>query len=346
MTDVPGPNAAVAGVGAATQVSRTRARDVSRSHSVHNYGRPEESAESVAAFEAERPRLRALAYRMLATADDADDVVQDAWLRFAPVAHTVERPAAWLTTVVTRLAIDRLRVTQRQRQQYVGPWLAEPVIEELTTDERGAADPEHQAILAESLTFGFLAVLERLSPLERAVFLLHDVFAVPMAEVAATIERSDVATRQLAKRARDHLQSARPRYAVDPHDVEALSDAFFLAALEGDLVQLEAMLHDDVVQINDGGSQFRASRRPVVGSKRVARFVINLMTKMPPGAVAHKVQANGQFGYYLTLDGRPFMVIVMTWVDGRLASSHGVRNEHKLAAFHRAWLAAQPSPSD
>ena len=214
MTDVPGPNAAVTGVGAATQVSRTRARDVSRSHSVHKYGRPTESAESaesVAAFEAERPRLRALAYRMLATADDADDVVQDAWLRFAPVAHTVERPAAWLTTVVTRLAIDRLRGTQRQRQQYVGPWLAEPVIEELTTDERGATDPEHQAILAESLTFGVLAVLERLSPLERAVFLLHDVFAVPMAEVAATIERSDVATRQLAKRARDHLQSARPR---------------------------------------------------------------------------------------------------------------------------------------
>ena len=204
--------------------------------------------------------------------------------------------------------------------------------------ERFCTQPEHQALLAESLTFGFLATLERLSPLERAVFLLHDVFAIPLVEVAEIVERSSAATRQLAKRARDHVRDTRPRYAVEPNDVEALTDAFFLAALSGDLQKLQSMLHDDAVQINDGGAKYRASRYPVVGAARVARFVISLVKKVPPGGQIHKVRANGQFGYYTTVNGNPYMLIVVMWSEGKIVSSHGIRNEEKLASFHEAWL--------
>jgi RNA polymerase sigma-70 factor, ECF subfamily len=289
-------------------------------------------------FEAERARLHGIAYRMLGTASDADDVVQDAWLRFSSSAARIETPAAWLTTVVTRLAIDRLRSARARRETYVGPWLPEPLALKLTYPPGDPRDPEGHLLLAESLSIGFLAVLERLSPLERAAFLLRDVFGFSMAETAAVIERSETATRQLAKRARDHVQG-RPRFAVDPADVEALSAAFFAAAFAGDLERLESMLHDDAVQTNDGGANFRASRRSVVGKKRVARFVCSLVKKAPPGLAVHSVFANGQFAYYLTVDERPMMLLVANWVDGKLAASFGIRNEEKLAAFDRVWRA-------
>jgi RNA polymerase sigma-70 factor, ECF subfamily len=295
-----------------------------------------ETEAALGVFNEQRPRLHAIAYRMLGTAFDADDVVQECWLRFAAAGTEAERPEAWLTTVITRLSIDRLRSAQRRRETYVGPWLAEPVVADVNVPLADSG-PESSLLLSESLTFGFLAVLERLSPLERAVFLLHDVFAVPLAEVAVTIERSDSATRQLAKRAREHVRADRPRYAAEPDDVEALTEAFFLAAFNGDLVTLETLLHDDVVQINDGGPDYRASRHPIVGRRRVARFMIGTMKKMPTGAAIHRVHANGQFGYFATVDDQPVFVIVVLWVDGRLASCHGIRNLDKLQAFHQAW---------
>ena len=292
-------------------------------------------------FEAQRPRLRALAYRMLGSLADADDIAQEVWLRFAATDNPLERPEAWITTVATRLCIDRLKSAHHQRQFYVGPWLPEPVLagDDEVLDASG--DPERQLVLSESLTFGFHTVLQRLSPLERAVFLLHDVFGIPLAEVAAVVERSDAATRQLAKRARDHMRADKPRYAPEPDDIEALTDAFFLAAMSGDLIRLESLLHDDCVQINDGGPKYRASRYPIVGRTRVARFMASLVKKIPAGAEVHKVRANGQFGYYTTVDGEPLMVIVVMWVDGKIASSHGVRNVDKLRHFHEAWLRSQ-----
>ena len=296
-------------------------------------------------FVSQRPRLRALAYRMLGSLADADDILQDAWLRFAATDTRPDRPDGWITTVTTRLCIDRLKSAHRQRESYVGPWLPEPVLADDDEALDASGDPERQLVLSESLTFGFHTVLQRLSPLERAVFLLHDVFAMPLAEVAAVVERSDAATRQLAKRARDHMRADKPRYAPEPEDIEALTDAFFLAALSGDLIRLESLLHDDCVQINDGGPKYRASRYPVVGRTRVARFMASLVKKIPAGAEVHRVRANGQFGYYTTVNGEPFMVIVVMWVDGKIASSHGVRNVDKLRHFHEAWLRAQARSS-
>lgn len=169
-------------------------------------------SEPVELFEAERARLRSVAYRMLGTPDDADDIVQEAWLRFATAdVDSLENPAAWLTTVTTRLAIDKLRSAASRRETYVGPWLADPIANEPAAD----LGPDDEVLLAESLSLGFLAVLERLSPLERAVFILHDVFAYPLRDVAQIIQRSDAATRQLARRARGHVADGRPRFAPD-----------------------------------------------------------------------------------------------------------------------------------
>ncbi len=292
----------------------------------------------VATFEAERPRLRALAYRMLGVAAEADDVVQDAWLRYSLASSPIDRPAAWLTTVVTRLSVDRLRSARARRETYVGPWLPEPIAEDVPDD-----DPERALIMAESLSLGFLAVLERLSPLERAVFLLHDVFDVPLAEVAEMIARTEPATRQLAKRARDHIHEGRPRFAPDPDDVEALTDAFVAAAMAGDLDRLGTMLTDDVVHVSDGGAEHRAARAPIVGRERVARFFANLARRAPEGGELHKVRANGQFAYYMTVHGEPYLLLVANWVDGRLAGSFAVRNPDKLAPFHATWAARRPA---
>ena len=286
-------------------------------------------------FEAERPRLAALAYRMLGTPDDADDVVQDAWLRWESTDRAaVDEPAAWLTTVTTRLAIDRLRSARRRREVYVGPWLPEPL-------PVGDDDPFATVATAESLTLGFLTVLERLEPVERAVFLLHDVFGYPFADVAAHVERSEAAARQIAKRARDRVQAERPRVDADPDHAEELAAAFLGAVIQGDVDGLRRLLTDDVLHLSDGGAHRRAARRPVVGADRVARLLVNLASRMASGTRVDPVRVNGQLGWYITVEGRPELVLVPSFRDGRVASILGVLNPDKLARFHAAWL-AQP----
>ncbi len=294
-------------------------------------------------FEQERPRLRAIAYRMLGTPDDADDVVQDAWLRFSAVDHAVDNPAAWLTTIATRLSIDRLRSAQRRRETYVGPWLADPIGSEPDVGSTSVshAEPADALLFAESLSLGFLAVLERVSPLERAVFILHDVFGYPLADVADIIERSPAATRQLAKRARDHVREGRPRYAPETADVVALTERVMAAAIEGDVETLQSYLAEDVVHLSDGGPDHHAARAPVIGRHRVARLFLGLANRAVEGGEVHLVRANGQFGLYFTTDGEPYMLHVGNWVDGKLTASHAVRNPEKLAAFHRAWVAGR-----
>lgn len=286
-------------------------------------------------FEAERARLAALAYRMLGTPDDADDVVQDTWLRWEAADRTaIDRPAAWLTTVTTRLAIDRLRSAQRRREVYVGPWLPEPL-------PCGDDDPLASVAAAESLTLGFLTVLERLEPVERAVFLLHDVFRYPFAEVAACVDRSEAVARQIASRARARVQAERPRVDADPAHAEALAEAFLGAVIEGDVDGLRRLLTDDVVHLSDGGAHRRAARRPVTGPDRVARLLVNLASRMAPGTRVDPVRVNGQLGWYVTVEGCPELVLVPSFRDGRVASILGVLNPDKLARFHAAWL-AQP----
>ena len=300
----------------------------------------EPAADPTVAFEAERPRLVGLAYRMLGTPDDADDVVQDAWLRWAAADRsTIDSPAAWLTTVTTRLAIDRLRSARHRREVYVGPWLPEPLAPDVD-------DPYLAVASSESLTIGFLAVLERLEPVERAVFLLHDVFGHPFAEVAEAVGRTEVNVRQIAHRARERVRAAGPRPGLaertpDPAHAERLAGAFFAAMVAGDVDGLRALLTDDVEHLSDGGADRRAARRPVRGADRVARLLINLAKRAAPGTCIHPVRVNGDPGWYLTVHDRPEMVLVPAFRDDRVSGVYAVLNPDKLARFHAAWQSTQ-----
>ncbi len=289
------------------------------------------------AFEQERARLTSLAYRMLGTPDDADDVVQEAWLRWERSDRSaIESPAAWLTTVTTRLAIDKLTSAQSRREVYVGPWIPEPMASVVD-------DPLDRVTSAESLTLGFLRVLETLGPVERAVFLLHDVFGLPYAEVGATVDRSPGATRQIAKRARDRVQSGRPWVDPTPDEIEALSSAFLGAVIEGDIDALAAMLTDDVVHLSDGGPDHHAARRPVVGPGKVARLFVNLARRdLRPTDEFHWVEVNGQFGSYVVREGEPFLLTVLGWRNGKVAEALAIVNPDKLRRFHQAWQATTP----
>ena len=299
-------------------------------------------------FEAERDRLRRLAYRMLGTPDDADDVVQDVWLRWQRTRFDgIDNPAAWLTTVTTRLAIDRLKSARRRREVYVGPWLPEPLtIDSLGADatrvDRAASstDPAMLAVGNESLELGLLRVLETLGPVERAVFLLHDVFGYPFEQISPIIDKSAAATRQIAKRARDRVRSGRPRVDTEPADVTAWSEAFLGAVVEGDLDALMGMLTLDAVHISDGGAERHAARRPVVGADRVARLLVNLAARdFRAGDEVHWIRVNGQVGLYVIRDGEPNLLSVVSWRGGRVAELLAIVNPTKLARVHERWLA-------
>ena len=298
-------------------------------------------------FEAERPRLERLAYRMLGTPDDADDVVQDAWLRWQrSTVGDIENPAAWLTTVTTRLAIDRLTSARRRREVYVGPWLPEPLTigslgDDSWRDARPASssDPAMLAVGSESLELGLLRVLETLGPVERAVFLLHDVFGYPFDQISSIVDKSAAATRQIAKRARDRVRSGRPRVEPEPADVRAWSEAFLGAVVEGDLGGLMEMLTDDVVHISDGGAERHAARRPVVGADRVARLLVNLTARgLQADDDLHWIRVNGQVGLYAIRSGEPNLLSVVSWRDGKVAEVLAIVNPAKLSRFHERWL--------
>jgi RNA polymerase sigma-70 factor (ECF subfamily) len=218
-------------------------------------------------FERERPRLIGLAYRMLGTVTDAEDVVQDAWLRWQTVrTDQLERPEAWLTTVTTRIALDLIGSARRRRETYVGPWLPEPLV--------SPAGPEETAVMADSLRLGFLTVLDALKPVERAVFLLADVFGVPFAQIADTVGKSETACRQIASRARRRVRQPAPDR--DPGANRVVADALLAAIGSGDIDQVLSHLAPDVVCVADGGAGRRAARRPVVGADRVSRLLVNL----------------------------------------------------------------------
>ncbi len=238
-------------------------------------------------FETERPRLLGLAYRMLGTIDDAEDAVQDVWLRWnAADPEAIVTPEAWLTTVTTRVALDRLKSARRRREQYPGPWLPEPVVTE--------AGPEDVAERSDSLTLGFLTLLDRLAPVERAVFLLADVFDMSYAEVGEAVGKTEVACRQIASRSRRRLQGSHPR---KPSSAERrLVDELLAAMALGDVSAVVQRLAPDVVCVNDGGPNRRAARRPVLGAHRVARFCINVTKKSYAAPRVLPVMVNGDPG--------------------------------------------------
>ncbi|GAA0911294.1 RNA polymerase sigma-70 factor [Nonomuraea longicatena] len=222
-------------------------------------------------FEDYRPLLTGVAYRVLGSMADAEDVVQEAWLRWSDVdQREVADPRAYLTRVTTRLAVDRLRWARSRREAYVGPWLPEPV--------STVPDVADQAVLSDSVELAMLVVLETLSPLERAVFVLREAFGLPFAEIAEVIGRAEPATRQLARRARDHVQERRPRFETDAGERRRITERFLAAAGGGDLADLIALLSADVSLVADGGGKVRAPLRVLHRPEKVARFLASIAT--------------------------------------------------------------------
>jgi RNA polymerase sigma-70 factor (ECF subfamily) len=278
-------------------------------------------------FERERSRLVGLAYRITGSRTAAEDVVQDAWLRWHRAdRNSIVRPAAWLTTVTSRLALDHLRAAGRSRETYVGPWLPEPTSVEL--------DPSERAELAESLSLGFLTVLERLGPTERVVFLLADVFGVPFDEIALVVDRTPEACRQVASRARSRVRDGRPRFGASDEQAWQVVSAFLAAAQHGDLDSLVSLLSEDAISLSDGGARHRAARRPVVAA-RIPRLFVNLAARMPPGTEVELKVINGEPGVVLSLDGEPYQAIAFTVEDGLISRIWTVRNEDKLDGLGR-----------
>jgi len=275
-------------------------------------------------FERERPRLRRLAYRMLGSVSEAEDVVQDAWLRWDRAGATADNPQAWLVQATTRLCLDRLKSARSRRETYVGPWLPEPLIEEL------ADDPVERA---EDVSVAFLLALERLSPLERAVFLLHDVFDQDYATVAATLKRAEPAVRQLAARARAHVQQAKPRFTVSQDKATKLASAFMTAMAAGDMAGLSSLLAEDAVMISDGGGKRSAARRPMVGREDVMNLITGLAWRgawKGYAAAARAVTINGLPG--AVIDSADGVQTIAFEADehGKLAAIYIMRNPDKL----------------
>lgn len=279
-------------------------------------------------FEDARPRLVAVAYGMLGDRSEAEDVVQDAWLRWSADDRTeVHNPAAYLTTVVTRLAVDRLRSARARREVYVGPWLPEPIVTPIDQD------PASVVAEAEEISFALLATLERLNPVDRAVFLLREVFDLDYSEIADVIDRSPANCRQIARRARERVgDHRRPTQATRDADTQILS-AFASAVTQGDVDALTRILAADVIAWSDGGPDRHAARRPIVGIDRVTTYLVNMTARMlGQGLAVEFVRVNGTVGI-LTRDGdEPFSIGVLEVDDDRIVGIRTVLNPVKLTS--------------
>jgi RNA polymerase sigma-70 factor, ECF subfamily len=280
------------------------------------------------AFEQLRPQLLRVAYGTLGSVAEAEDVVQDAWLRLERAGpEEIEDLRAWLTTVVARLSLDALKAARRRREEYVGQWLPEPIVERLAE-----SDPADRVTLDESVATALLVVLERLTPAERTAYLLHDVFGLPFDQVAEAVGRSPDAVRQLAARARRHVEAGRPRFPASPEEHERVVVAFVEACGMGDLDRLMEVLDPDVVFRSDGGGRVPAARRPLRGADRVARALLSLERKRQ--RAGHEMRGaprlvNGQLGF-VYLEGSRLNVLSLTIDAGRIVALDVVRNPEKL----------------
>lgn len=272
-------------------------------------------------FQAERSRLLRLAYRMLGSLSDAEDVVQDAWLRWERTEVEVAFPTTYLTRIVTRLCIDRQKSARAQRETYVGPWLPDPLL--------GSVEPDDT--FADDITVTLMLAMERLSPLERAAFLLHDVFDVSLPEVAVTLGREPAAVRQLASRARKHVRTARPRFAVEALEADRIARAFFVAARDGDTAQLAGLLAKDVEIHADGGGKVIAFRNVVSGIENALRLFAGLRRKHAPApTLIRTVMIDGLPGY-ISVDGAGLLQTTALDIrEGKIIAVYIVRNPDKL----------------
>lgn len=277
-------------------------------------------------FELHRPRLLALAYRMLGTRADAEDAVQDAWLRWRQADPGAIRDATgWLVTTVTRLGIDRLRLAQVARTDYVGPWLPEPLV---VDDTPG---PARRAELAEQVSLAFLALLERLGPEERAAFLLREVFDYDYPRIASMLGQGEANCRQMVHRARERLQAGRQRFpSVAPSRHRELLARFLEASGSGDRAAIERLLHADARLLSDGGGKATAALRPLHGAERIARLYWAVARRAPAGLQRRIGTANGEPAGLQFLDGRLQMVTTLVCDGGRITEIHNQMNPDKL----------------
>jgi RNA polymerase sigma-70 factor (ECF subfamily) len=274
-------------------------------------------------FVTHRSLLFTVAYEMLGSAADAEDIVQETWLRWADVDQAVVRdPRAYLVRIVTRQALNRLRTLARRREEYVGEWLPEP----LATSPDVADDVE----LAESVSIAMLTVLETLGPTERAVFVLREVFDTPYDEIAEAVDKEPAAVRQIASRARNHVAARRPRVEVSRTEQQRVVDQFLAAVNSGDVQSLMDVLAPDVVLIADGGGQALAFRRPVEGMEQVAATLGGL-SRVAPGAVAGIMWLNGAPAVRIDQAGTLDTVVSLAVENGRITHIYAIRNPHKLA---------------
>jgi len=276
-------------------------------------------------FEAHRPLLFSIAYRMLGSASEAEDVIQDTWVRARQSEDAdIRSPRAYLTTIVTRLCIDHLRSGERTRMEYPGPWLPEPL----------AASHQEPAELASSLTTAFLVVLEQLAPAERAVFLLREVFELDFDEIAGSVGKSEANTRQILARARRRLRESRPRFTVSRRESEEIVRRFRDACVTGNLDELMAVLHTDAKLVADGGGKAVAAPRPVLGADRIAEFVIDRVGKVRWSESAPQIVAvNGTPGLLLCHPILGNGTYSFDIADGRIRAIYVVRNPDKLRGF-------------
>jgi len=285
-------------------------------------------------FQQHRPLLFSIAYRMLGSVTDAEDILQDAYLRFQSAPLTViESPKAYLSTIVTRLCLNHLTSARAQREMYMGPWLPEPI---LGTDQPELGNPEAQADRNESVSMAFLVLLERLTPAERAVFLLREVFEYEYDEIAGMLEKSEGACRQLFSRAKDRITANRPRFQVSPEEHRRLLEEFMRAAVNGDLHNLTNLLAEDATIWADGGGKVRgAALEPVRGRADVARFVIGVTAKfVPVGAQYAVADVNGQPTLLIRHpDGMPAVVVSIEVDQTRIRNIWAIGNPDKLGAL-------------
>ncbi|GAB3405223.1 sigma-70 family RNA polymerase sigma factor family protein [Flindersiella endophytica] len=280
--------------------------------------------DATSTFDEYRKLLMGVAYRILGRWADAEDVVQDAWLRWREVEHEgVDSPRAYLVQVTTRLSIDRLRRAQTRHETYVGEWLPEPALTE--------PDVADSVALSESVSLAMLVVLEALSPLERAVFVLREAFDFSYAEIASMLDRSEPAVRQLAKRARAHVDERKTRFEADREAQRRATQGFLTAAANGEIESLLKLLAPDVELHSDGGGVQKAPRRTIFGPDKVARFFSAIIHQGPPNAEVYAADVNGSPGIVVTSNGQPFTVMVVSLADDHIARIDLLANTDKMA---------------
>ncbi|MGO4533281.1 RNA polymerase sigma-70 factor [Leifsonia sp. 2MCAF36] len=274
-------------------------------------------------FVAHRNLLFTVAYEMLGSAADAEDTLQETWLRWVKVdVADVREPRAYLVRIATRVALNRLRSAQRRREAYVGPWLPEPLL----TSPDVADDVE----LAESVSMALMVVLETLGPTERAVFVLREIFGFEFDEIAATLEKTPAAVRQIAHRARQHVDARRPRVAVSAAEARAALEGFRIAVETGDLQAILGVLAPDVVLVSDGGGVKQAAPRPIRGADKVSRFIVGGIRKTGAQVTAEATVINGSPALALSVGGELDGVLAARVQDGRIIGLYFVRNPQKL----------------